>query len=262
MIMDVNKLQGVHADGEQPHRQPYDRHHDTPDDAADGEVGQEAYRLRSSDVVVDLGGVPSDLLSVESEKIVNAFVEQIEPLRAELEILRKREEHFRDQAAQHAFLPLPNRREFRRELNYVIDHMYNLQPSPAVLMLHVVTAAPFRREYGRRAADALLIHVAEHLSCAVHPTDAIGSVGDDDFGVILLIGGAETASRRAGEIGRYLNGHTFAWLGTDYPLKVIVGWADLRANWNADQAIEAADRSLRDQLRRLCQAPDGFAGGC
>ena len=159
--MDVNKLQGVHADGDQPHRQQYDRHHDTPDDTADGEVRQEAYRLRSSDVVVDLSGMLSGPLSVESEKIVNAFVAQIEPLRAELEILRKREEHFRDQAAQHAFLPLPNRREFRRELNYVIDHMHNLQPSPAVLMLHVVTAAPFRREYGRRAADALLIHVAK-----------------------------------------------------------------------------------------------------
>ena len=248
--MDVNKLQGVHADGDQPHRQQSGRHHDTADEAADGEVSQEGYRLRSSDVAVDLGGVLSGPLSEESEKIVNAFVAQIEPLRAELEIRKKREEHFRDQAAQHAFLPLPNRREFQRELNHVIDHMYSLQPSPAILMVHVVTAATFRRDHGRRAADALLGHVAEQLSVAVHPTDAVGSVGGDDFGVILLIGGAETASRRAGEIGHYLNGHTFAWLGIDYALDVAVGWADLRASLNAEQAIEAADRSLRDHLRR------------
>ena len=248
--MDVNKSQGVHAVGDQPHRQPSDRQHAPPDDDADGKLRRERYHSWSSDAAVDLGGALSGPLSAESQKIVNALVAQMEQLRAELEIRKKREEHFRDQAAQHAFLPLPNRREFQRELNHVIDHMYSLQPSPAILMVHVVTAATFRRNHGRRAADALLGHVAEQLSVAVHPTDAVGSVGGDDFGVILLIGGAETASRRAGEIGHYLNGHTFAWLGIDYALDVAVGWADLRASLNAEQAIEAADRSLRDHLRR------------
>ena len=248
--MDVNKLQGVQAVGEQTHRQPSERHHEAPDDSADGEVSHERDRLRSSDVAVDLGGALSGPLSAETQKVVNAFVEQIEPLRAELAILQKREEHLREQAVKHAFLPLPNRREFHRELNYIIDHMYSLQPSPAVVILHVVNAATFRREFGRRAADALLVHVAKNLSCAVHPTDAVGSIGDDDFGVILLIGGAETASRRAGEIGCYLYDHPFTWLGTDYALEVMFGWAGLQENWNAEQAIEAADRSLRNQLKR------------
>ena len=250
MDMYVNKPQGVNVVGDQPHRQPSDRQHEAPEDAADEKVGREPYRSWASDTPVELGGALSVPLSADSQKIVDALVAQMELLRAELEIRIKREENFREQSAQHVFLPLPNRREFQRKLNHVIDHMQSLQPSPAILMVHVVVAAAFRREFGRHAADALLCHVAEHLSIAVHPTDAVGSVGGDDFGVILLIGGAETASRRAEEIRRYLNGHSFAWLGTDYALDVEVGWADLRASWNAEQAIKAADCSLRDQLRR------------
>ena len=183
--MDVNKPQGVHAVGDQPHRQPSDRQRETPDDDADEKLRRERYRSWSSDAAVDLGGVLSGPLSAESQKIVNALVAEMELLRADLEIRKKREEHFRDQAAQHAFLPLPNRREFQRELNHVIDHMYSLHPSPAILIVHVVTAATFRRDHGRRAADALLGHVAEQLSVAVHPTDSVCSVGGDDFGATL-----------------------------------------------------------------------------
>ena len=261
MDIDVNKPQGVNAVGDQANRQPSDRHHETPDDAADEKAFREPDRSWASDTPVELAGALSVPLSAESQKIVDALVSQMELLRAELEIRRKREEHLHDQSAKHVFLPLPNRREFQRALNHVIDHMQSLQPSPAILMVHVVVAAAFRREFGRHAADALLCHVAEHLSVAVHPTDAIGSIGGDDFGVILLIGGAETANRRAEEIGRYLNGHSFAWRGTDYALDVAVGWANLQASWNAEQAIEAADSSLRDQLRRLCQEQAASADG-
>ncbi len=250
MVMDVNKPQGRQAVGDQPHRQSPERQYDTPDDGAEGKARRERYQSRHSDAVVDLGGALSGPLSLETQRIVNAFVAEIEPLRDELTILRKREKHLRNQAAQHAFLPLPNRREFQREVNYVIDHIHSLQPSPAILVIHVVNAARFRLDHGRRAADALLCHVVEQLSSAVHPTDAVGSIGDDEFGVILLIGGAETASRRAEEISRYLNGNSFPWLGTEYTLEVAVGWAELHATCNAEWAIEAADRSLRDNFRR------------
>ncbi len=248
--MDVNKPEGVHAVGDHTHRPPAERHDDQPEEDPEEKARRERYRSWSADAAVDLAGALSGSLTPEAQKILNAFAAQMEPLRAEIETARKRENHYREMAAAHPFLPVPNRHEFLRELSHVIDHMDSLQPPPALLVVHAKNIGDIRRRHGRRAADLALIQIAEALEGAVHPTDAVGSLCGDDFGVILLIGGAETVVRRAGEISAHLAGQPFTWMNTPVTLETAVGWAEIRENWSAERAVEAADGRLRETLRQ------------
>jgi len=247
--MDVNKPERVYAVGDQPHRPPAERHHDAPQEDDDDQARRERHESWSADAAVDLAGTLSGQLTPESQEVLNAFAAQMEPLRAELETARRQAAHFHELAVEHDFLPVPNRREFLRELSHVIAHMDSLQPPPALMVVHLMNAGDIRRRMGRRACDEALCLAAQALEGAIHPTDAVGSLCGDDFGVILLNGTGETARRRAQEISDHLIGVSFDWMGVALPLTAAVGCVEIKDAWSAVQAVEAADADLRENLR-------------
>lgn len=244
--MDVNQPESVIPVGDQPYRQPAERHHGESEDPA----RRDADATRGEDAAVDLAGALSDELSPDARKILDALGRQMETLRAELELAHKREAHDHEMAVAHPFLPVPNRREFLRELKHVIDHMEGLSPAPAVLVVHALNLGDIRRRLGRGAADAALVHFAGRLGGAIHPTDAVGSLCGEDFGVILLNGGDETVTRRVAEIRGHLAGDQFDWSDGPVYIHSAVGWAELRPGWTAEQAVAAADARLVADLKR------------
>lgn len=248
--MDVNKPERVATVGDQPHRSPSEHHHDQSEQDPEDQARQERYRSWSADAAVDLAGALSGSLSPEIQRVLNAFAAQIDPLRAELDGFKAREAHFKDLAARHSFLPLPNRREFFRELAHVIEHMESPQPPPALVCMHAAGIEDVRRRFGRHAADNALIEVSNRLEAAIHPTDAAGSLGGADFAVILLLGDGDPVNRRVDDIRRHITRSPLEVEGQPVALDVALGCCELRQGWSPEQAVAAADRDLRARLRR------------
>jgi len=209
---------------------------------------REEFSLWSADEAVSLAGALAGSLSLESQKILKIFAAEMQPLRTEIDRLTACEINYREIARNHTFLQIPNRREFLRELEQAIDDVGSLKPQPEILIFHIANAGDFRRQQGRFAADAMLSHFAEALASHVHPNDIIGSIGGDDFGVILTTGEAEMLSYRANEMRAKLRDACFIWQGLEYRLDVFVGWSELQKNCSPENACELADRSLRSNL--------------
>ena len=140
-------------------------------------------------------------MSPESQQILSAFVAEMEPLRAELDAAKRREARLRGDGGSPSFLPVPDRREFLREVKHVIDHIEDLDPMPALLVVHVANVGDIRRRYGRQAADLALTLL--HRLPTPCTRDAVGSLGGDDFGVILFLAAPKTLP---GALSRSANG--------------------------------------------------------
>jgi PleD family two-component response regulator len=200
-------------------------------------------------------GVLAAGMTPEAQKIIDGLARQIEPLRAEVERARGREAHFKELAEKHSFLPVPGRREFMRELAHVLNNMRHLAPPPNLVVLHVVNADELRRRDGRQALDRLLGHVCNVLDRMLHPTDVMGSLGGNDFGVVLLVGNGERAHAKAREFEEAIRTAPFATIGGPFAVDIVAGAATLASATAAESALAAADRDLMDRLRSRGAAP-------
>lgn len=242
--MDVNKPTGVQTVGDQPHRPPPERHEEAPERDEDDKARRERNNSWSADATVDLGGALAGGVTPEVQHILDDFAAQIEPLRAEVGLAKKREAYYREIALAHSFLPVPNRREFTRELKHVIDHIASLSLSAALVLAHVGNIGDLRRHHGRKAADAALCHVAKAIAAAIHPTDAVGSLCGEDFGIIVLNGEPDVLNARIAAIRNHVVSPAFSWPDWHAEIDLVFGTTVLQDGWTAEQAVDIADRDL------------------
>ena len=242
--MDVNKTLAVTPTGQSGPRKEQKREdgekqqddHDSPGEAGGSPwADTEAFAME---------GILAGDLSPEIQKAFEDLTRQIEPLRAELERAQGRQAHFKELAETHSFLPLPGRREFLRELTHVVNNMENLNPPPSLVLLHLSNADEVRRRFGRKALDGLLTHVCAAIDSALLPTDVAGSLGGNDFGVILLVASGELAQTRAQNLVEAIRKQPFPWQGEKVTLEVIAGVTALESNGEPEAAIAWADRDL------------------
>jgi len=241
--MDVNKAETIPTVGDPPRRRQERQGGKHPREQTDEQAGDEGHAPRAADAV-DIGGLPADGLGPEAERIINALAAQIEPMRLEAEQAKAQAERYHELATRHPILPVPNRREFEREVQHVIDHLDALGPSAALLIVHVAAADRLRATLGRQAADALMVQAAQTVTEAVHPTDTVGSLCGFDLGVVLLNGDAEAVALKTDSLRQRFGARPFTWHGRTYPMEAAFGAAVLQTGWSAEQAIAAADRHL------------------
>ena len=231
--MDVNRTQGVagvpnKGSGDSGQHPAHQDKEPAPDDGAS-----------KRDDAVELGGLAAEITPAV-QMLLDNLAAEIEPLRAELAMTREREQLYREELARHAFLPVPGRREFMRELNHVLNHLGDLTVMPSLVMIHVANADSVRRHEGRDALDRLLARVAQTLEGTLASTDVLGNLGGNDFVMILLGVGREAAVSRAEEAKNLL-----AKSGDgERPVEIITGVAELGRGMSGDAAIRAADRNL------------------
>ena len=246
--MDVNKTDAVLPVGQgspkkdKKHGAQNEKQEDpNTDDGESPWEGTEAFAM---------DGVLADDLGPEIQKTLEGLAGQIEPLRVEVERLKGREAHFKDLAEKPSFLPVPGRREFLRELTHVLNNMANVTPSPSLAVLHLVNADDIRRRWGRSALDAVLIHVCAVMDSNLHPTDVAGSIGGNDFGIILLAGDQELARTKTTALVDAIGAKAFLWRDQSETLEVVAGVGTLEDAKTAENALAAADRDLMDGLER------------
>jgi diguanylate cyclase (GGDEF)-like protein len=241
--MDVNKAEAIAPALDAINRHAPEQRHDGTHGGA-GRQDEPAEHGWSDDDAVDVHGLPTDQLSPEAQRLIDALTQQIEPMRRELEQAHAREAQLKQLATIDPVLELPNRREFARELQHVIDHMAGLTPPPVLLLVHVADAARLRRRFGLATADAAMRHAARLIGQAMHPTDTLGRVGAFDLGVIMLNGDGENVALRTESMRRRFAAEPMRLSSGETALAVQTGSAVLRPGQSADAAIDAADRAL------------------
>lgn len=235
--MDVNRTQGIAPVGSNPGGNA-GRDHPAKDHS--DEFQEEAANEPDA---FEIDGLAAEITPAAQE-VLNRLAAEIEPLRRQLEMSREREQNLREDLARHAFLPVPGRREFIRELNHVLNHLGDLAVMPSVALLHVANAEEVRRTFGRNALDRYLTHVANAVSRTLQPNDVLGSLGGSDFALILLGAGASRARERMTGIVNSLSAAPFHDQGRTVSLKLSSGVAELSAGTTAEAALHYADRNL------------------
>lgn len=237
MSMDVNRAQGIvpvanNSGGNAGKDHPAKDH--------SGEFEEE--RKGEADAF-EIDGLAAEITPA-AQQVLDRLAGEIEPLRRQLEMSREREQNLREDLARHAYLPVPGRREFVRELNHVLNHLGDLAVMPSLCILYVTNTEHVRRAYGRDALDRYLVHAANAISRTLQPNDVLGSLGGSDFAVILLGADAKLARERADGIVNSAAKSPFQEQGETVPLKLLFGTAELSPGASSDAAIHAADSNL------------------
>jgi diguanylate cyclase (GGDEF)-like protein len=250
--MDVNKTHSISPVGQggSKQEQKRDPKDDKQDNGADSSEESGASPWQDTEAFA-IGGLLAGNLDPKVSQALEGLASQIDPLRAEVELARGREAHFKEISEQHSFLPLAGRREFLRELTHILSHMAGLN-APVLIVLHLVNGDEVRQRLGRDALDGALVHVAGIIDANLHPTDVAGNLGGNDFGLVLLAGDLELAGTRAQRLVDAINSQPFLWLSKAVPLQAVTGIAMLEGNMTPETAVKAADQSLLQAL----SAPD------
>ena len=86
------------------------------------------------------------------------------------------------------------------------------------------------------------------LKSCLQPTDIIGNIGGNDFGLILISGDMQLAKIKEKQILDAISRIHYKRLGEPISIEVAIGIAILQRNMTMDSAIHLADQSLLSSL--------------
>lgn len=201
-----------------------------------------------SDVALIMG-IPEGELTPRVQEALSQIMNEFDRQRDELEHYREYSVFLEGVADRHAFLPALNRRALLRELAGVLARAEHSETTSVFLYFHIRGISRFRTGRGRAAAEAVLIDVVTAVRARLRASDIVGSMDGNDFGVILAATEASAARDKALELTSLVNAEILAAYRAD--LKTICGFHLIAAGDTVDAAIEAADREVREQARRL-----------
>ncbi|MFB0952417.1 MAG: GGDEF domain-containing protein [Rhodospirillales bacterium] len=239
--MDVNRAQGISPTANNNSKGG----RDYPSKEKTEEGGPEDV----DDVLVDAFEIDGLMVEItpSAQRVLDNLAAEIEPLRRQLVMAKEREQNLREGLALHAFLPIPGRREFLRELNHVLNHLNDLSMMPCVALVHIANADEVRRARGRDALDRLLVHASNIMSNALQPTDVLGNLGGSDFALILLGADLNMARPRMAEILGKLRAVPLHDSGGSITIDANVGITVLSPGSSAEASINAADQDMIKQ---------------
>ena len=240
--MDISKAISVLPLGDAPGRQSERQQH--RDDGDENRSEERQDQIWDDDNAVTLTGLAGQDFTPEVRKVLEEVAAQIEPIRIEAEQAKVREARYRELAMQHSFLAIPNRREFERELQYVINHLGDAVRSATLVVVNLSNGAQLRRRLGRQAADEAMIYVVRLIDQTINKTDMQGSLCGYDVGIILFNEDPEIIAFKMQSILNSVNNNPLSWRGIACPLEVETGASVLREGSQAYDAIKAADQDL------------------
>jgi diguanylate cyclase (GGDEF)-like protein len=174
--------------------------------------------------------------------------QEIERLRAEVAALRARAE-MAEAAADHDVLtPVLNRRGFIAAMKSAMAFCQR-HGTPAVLLyLDLDGFKSVNDTLGHAAGDAALVHIANLLASNLRESDAVGRLGGDEFGLLMLNAGLNGGREKAGRLAEALAAQTFTYEGRSVPLGGSFG---VRAfNGHADPEVWLAEADAAMWVRK------------
>lgn len=155
---------------------------------------------------------------------------------------------------QDSLTNLPTLKHFLRRLGDEFTRARRIGRNVAIVLVDVNNLTAVNQEYGVRAGDEVLRHVAKNIDATKRFNDVVARLGDDEFGVLLLDSGADGVGafidrledRLAREsVNAEVGGRSISlWAG------ICTGHAtSAPAMQQADAVLEAAMSSLNEAKR-------------
>lgn len=220
----------------------------------DGETDDQGPRLRrplpreSAHDVAFIMGIPEDELTPRVHEALLTIMNEFDRQRHELEQLRLQLAFLRDQADAHPVLPVMNRRALMRELTRAVTREHQTGTRNSFAVFHFHGLGSYRRRHGLVAAETLLGRIAEAFRRDLRETDVVGSLGNNELGVILPLAGRDAAVTKARDLTARVDEVMADPVHGGERLRAVFGTHLLRDTDTADSAIAAADQDLTAHL--------------
>lgn len=163
--------------------------------------------------------------------VIDPFAE-IERLRAEVETLRRRAEAAEAAADHDVLTPALNRRGFIAAMKSAMAFCQRHEVPAVLLYLDLDGFKGVNDRLGHAAGDAALVHVAEMMRAKLRESDAVGRLGGDEFGLLMLNAGLEEGREKARRLAAALEQTPFEWegqaagLGGSFGVRAFAGHTD------------------------------------
>lgn len=144
--------------------------------------------------------------------VVDPYAE-IERLRAEVEALRLRAEAAEAAADHDVLTPSLNRRGFVAALRSAMAFCQRHEVPAVLLYLDLDGFKSINDRLGHAAGDAALVHVAQLIRTNLRESDALGRLGGDEFGLLMLNAGLEEGREKARRLTETMENERFEWQG-------------------------------------------------
>jgi diguanylate cyclase (GGDEF)-like protein len=163
--------------------------------------------------------------------VIDPYAE-IERLRAELEVAMARAEAAEAAADHDVLTPALNRRGFVAAMKSAMAYCQRHQTPAVLLYLDLDGFKGVNDRLGHAAGDAALVHVAGLLKANLRESDAVGRLGGDEFGLLMLNAGLDEGREKARRLAAVLETEPFEYeghatgLGGSFGVRAWTGQAD------------------------------------
>jgi len=241
--MDVNKTTSIRPMGDDGSRKPPRKKLFSSDNEPSDEMEDESAGLphQKDSQAFAIGGLLSEKMPEPMQLAFDSMVSELEQMRHKLECALRAEARFLEATHQHSFLPIVNRREFYRELSHILLNSDESVPPPGLFLLHLNNGGKIRRELGRGALDQALEKTCSVIADSLDQNDLVGSLGGNDFAVLLLSPTPEVLEERLEQLQQALQQEPFLWHHRKYNLDVSLGGGVLQSGQSAENAVAFAD---------------------
>jgi diguanylate cyclase (GGDEF)-like protein len=199
---------------------------------------------------VEVLGVPESELTPRVRRALTTLIEEVRALRAELQQMRARVGELEQLADADPLLKVLNRRAFVRELNRALAMVERYGTKASLIFIDVDGLKQINDAYGHAAGDAVLAHVAATLGASVRQTDAVGRLGGDEFGVILLQADNTVARAKSDALAALVGAKPLTWRGVELAARISTGVFEIKKGLSADDALATADDAMYRNKRR------------
>lgn len=161
------------------------------------------------------------------------------------------------QAAHDQLTGLPNRREFERALNRLLQDSDAASGRHALGLIDLDQFKTVNDAFGHLAGDAVLVRLAESISQCLRDHDILARLDGDEFGIILRDCEIETATQVAHRLRDTIGAFRFSWEGQPINISASIGMVEINkgkhdASWlmqRVDFACHEAKEHGRNQVR-------------
>ena len=195
---------------------------------------------RASDTA-SIMGVPEAELTPNVQRALLTLMGEVDQLRKETDALRAK---VRDLADRDVLLPVLNRRAFLREVSKALSLAERHDAPSALVYFDLNGFKTINDTHGHAAGDEALKVVADTLSSHLRDTDAVGRLGGDEFGVVLVLTPAEAAERKAEELAEAIAKAPIHFGGLTLNLKAAWGVQALERGITPETAMAEADAAM------------------
>jgi len=189
-------------------------------------------------------GIPEEELTPNVQNALTALLRELEEKREDLAHAQAHTAYLENLADSHPYLPVINRRALLREVSRIQAHAKQVGTTNAFVYLHIPAVERIRIKYGHVAAQGAMIQAAAALSGALRASDVIGSLGDNNLGVVLTLADDTTAANKVPVLVAAIEDQPFTWRNETIKLAVAAGMHVFEAEETADAGVDAADRDL------------------